>query len=335
MILYIGNNIKSKTVSATTLATLSTLLKNEGYEVKVASAIKNQCFRLLGMLWAILKYRNKISYVLIDTYSTRNFYYALATSQLCRLLRLDYIPILHGGDLPKRLDKSPKLCKIIFKNASKNIAPSEYLKSKFNEGGYKTIFIPNVLEVQNYKYLKREIKNPKLLCVRAFSRIYNPEMAVKVLHVLKDSYPEASLCMIGPEKDTSFQSCKNLVKSLNLENNIEFTGMLSKPQWHKKAEDFNVFINTTNIDNTPVSVMEAMALGLPVVSTNVGGIPYLIDNGVNGLLVEKNNVEDMVNAIVKICKNEVLAKTLTTNARSYIEQFDWRKVKVLWQKVLQ
>jgi glycosyltransferase involved in cell wall biosynthesis len=110
--------------------------------------------------------------------------------------------------------------------------------------------------------------------------------------------------------------------------------MLSKPQWHKKAEKYNVFINTSNIDNTPVSVMEAMALGLPIVSTNVGGIPFLIDGRVDGLLVEKNNVNDMVNAIIEIKNDKEMVTSLTTNARKKVEQFDWEIVKQLWHNIL-
>ena len=73
MILYLGNNLKSKQINQTTLALLSNLLKSEGYSVKTTSSLKNQFLRLLSMLWAIIKYRRKIDFVLIDTYSTKNF----------------------------------------------------------------------------------------------------------------------------------------------------------------------------------------------------------------------------------------------------------------------
>ena len=335
MILYIGNNLSSKRVNFTTTSVLSRLLRKEGYKVIITSSLKIQFFRLLSMIWSILKNRKKISYVLIDTYSTKNFYYALITSQLCRFLDLKYLPILHGGNLPNRLKRSPKLSQMIFKFSYKNVTPSNYLKTEFESKGFDTVFIPNILEIKNYKFQKRDVNSPKLLYVRAFDKIYNPELAIKALQALKTTYPQAELCMIGPEKDKSFESCKSLVKSFKLEKDVEFTGMLSKEQWYKKSEDFNIFINTTNIDNTPVSVMEAMALGLPIVSTNVGGIPFLIKDRVNGLLVERDNIEDMVNAIIDICKNEEFAKTLAINARTEVEQFDWEVVKYLWFKILQ
>ena len=214
MILYIGNNIRSKINNVTYMVTLSYLLKKEGFEVSLTSSKKKQLLRVLDMLFSILKYRNKISYILIDTYSTRNFYYVLVCSQLARVFKLKYIPILHGGNLPSRLQSNPKLCDLIFKNSYKNIAPSNYLKNAFEKKGYETLFIPNVLEIKKYHYKKRTDFNPYLLYVRAFSRLYNPKLAVSVLAKLKDTYPNAKLCMVGPDKDGSLQECENLALSL-------------------------------------------------------------------------------------------------------------------------
>jgi len=84
-----------------------------------------------------------------------------------------------------------------------------------------------------------------------------------------------------------------------------------------------------------VSVIEAMALGLPVVSTNVGGVPYLIENGVNGCLIEKDNVEDMFHSLSSILDNQTFAETLYRNARKKAETFGWENVKPLWLKVLE
>ncbi len=233
-----------------------------------------------------------------------------------------------------RLDNSSMLSRLIFSNSHQNIAPSNYLTEEFSARGYSTIFIPNVLEIKDYKFLEREIVSPKLLYVRAFSKIYNPELAIKVLDMLLETYPNALLCMVGPEKDESFQVCKSLVKSLKLENHVEFTGMLPKQQWLKKSEEFNIFINTTNFDNTPVSVMEAMALGLPIVSTNVGGMPYLISDKKEGLLVDKNDADEMVNAVKYLIENQEFARQVAVNARHKIEQFNWEQVKKLWFNVL-
>jgi len=316
------------------MVTLSTLLKGEGYELLMTSSKKNQLLRILDMLLNIVTYRKKISCILIDTYSTRNFYYALACSQLARVLRLKYIPILHGGNLPSRLKNSAKFCDLIFKYSYRNIAPSNYLKDAFEKKGYETMFIPNVLEINSYKFKKRMEFAPRLLYVRAFDKIYNPHMAVHVLSELLKIYPLAKLCMVGPDKDGSLQECIALAKLLGVDASIEFTGMLSKSKWHKLSEEFDIFINTTNLDNTPVSVMEAMALGLPVVSTNVGGIPYLINDNVTGILVSSNDIGGMTFAIDNIIIHTESTQQLTLNARKKIESFDWSTVKQSWIDIL-
>ena len=149
---------------------------------------------------------------------------------------------------------------------------------------------------------------------------------------MKLTFPEVKLCMVGPDKDGSIKQVKELVTNYNLEENIVFTGVLPKEEWHKRSTEFDIFINTTNVDNTPVSVMEAMALGLPIVSTNVGGLPYLINNTVDGILVEKNNPEQMANAIISLIQDNNL--DMAFNARKKVESFAWREVRKEWIKIL-
>ena len=332
-ILYIGNKLSEKGKTESTIDTLEADLKSLGFQVNSVSSYKSIIFRFLDMLWAVFKHRRTVDYVLIDTYSTLNFYYAYFVSQLCRCFKLNYIPILHGGELPKRLLKSPKLSKAIFKHAFKNVAPSLYLKSNFEANNFNNVvYIPNSIKIEDYKFQKKTYESIKLLWVRSFSEIYNPSLAIHILKALKNENIDAELCMIGPEKDGSLESTKSLAKSLNVE--VEFTGLLSKNDWHKKAEGFNVFINTTTIDNTPVSVIEAMALGLPVVSTNVGGMPFLVENNKDGVLVESNNIEAFVYAIIQLSANTNDAQKMASRARQKVEGYAWDKVKQQWHNLL-
>jgi len=155
-ILYIGNNLTGKTKYNSTIVVLSSLLRAEGFSVTISSDKTNKLYRLLDMCFTLMKHRNKIDYVLIDTFSTINFYYALMISQIARVFSLKYIPILHGGNLPERLERNQFLSDLIFKNSYKNVAPSNYLKSAFESKGYKTMFIPNILEIENYKFKNRK-----------------------------------------------------------------------------------------------------------------------------------------------------------------------------------
>ncbi|MDO5981682.1 glycosyltransferase family 4 protein [Flavivirga spongiicola] len=331
-LLYIGNQFNNKG-NQSSIDILGLLFRGEGYKVFSASKKKNIVLRLCHMLWTCFKYKRKVDVVLIDTYSTLNFYYAFFVSQLCRLLKLRYIPILHGGNLPERLKKSPGLSKAIFNHAYKNVAPSEYMKSNFEDLGYLNIVcIPNSITLNNYTFQERPFDKVKLLWVRSLSKIYNPILAIKVLKALKDLNMNAELCMVGPDSDGSMQKVIDYAKELKVE--VTFTGKLSKEEWIEKSKDYNIFINTTNFDNMPVSVIEAMALGLPIISTNVGGMPFLIEDGHTGILVEPDSVKAFIKAIKKLLNSPKESSIMALNARKTAEQLDWNVVKNQWFQVL-
>lgn len=317
------------------MAALTKLLQEEGHAVKCASDKTNKIFRLWVMCYTIIKHRKTTDLVLIDTFSTSNFYYALVTSQLARILSLKYIPILHGGNLPKRLKHSEHFSALIFKYAELNVSPSLYLVHEFKKYNYNTVYIPNSIPIAEIPFKLRTVFEPKLLWVRAFDKIYNPAMAVKVLALLKETYKNASLCMVGPDKDGSLNQVKALAKQLGVAESVTFTGVLPKEQWHQLSENCDIFINTTNIDNMPVSIIEAMALGLPIVSTNAGGLPYLIESGVDGLLIPEKDERKMTEAIIKLLNNPSMAEEIGINAREKAEKFDENWVKTQWQKLLE
>jgi len=331
-LLYIGNNLSITGKTETTIDTLSKLLRLEGFTVFVLSNKQNKFLRLLDILFGIVKYSKKVDYVLIDTYSTSNFYYAYLSSLVCQILNLKYLPILHGGNLPNRLKSSPKLSKTIFKKSFKNVAPSNYIKTEFEKQGYTNIIcIPNTIEIEKYFFKHRDLRIVKLLWVRSFSEIYNPLLAVKILKNLQDENINASLCMVGPDSDGSLQKTKDYANTLGVD--VVFTGKLSKAEWILLSQDYTVFINTTNVDNMPVSVIEAMALGLPVVSTNVGGLPFLIAHEEDGILVNPNREDEFVEAIKKLQSHPENTYKMILNARNKVEDYNWNIVKKLWISV--
>ncbi|WP_322549118.1 glycosyltransferase family 4 protein [Flavobacterium psychraquaticum] len=332
-ILYLGNQLAKHGYNKTTIETLGPALEEEGYTVYYRSDKKAFLFRLLDMVKAIIHYSNKIDYILIDTYSTKAFWFAFIGSQFAHVLKVKYIPILHGGNLPNRLKRNPFLSRLLFKYAYKNVAPSGYLKHEFEKAGFKNVIhVPNAIEIQKYAFKPRTELAPKLLWVRAFATIYNPKMAVDVLVALQQSFPNASLTMVGPDKDGSLHATKNYAISKGVE--VTFTGQLSQENWCKLAAAHDIFINTTHFDNTPISVMEAMALGLAVVSTNVGGIPYLVTDEVDALLVNENDALEMTQSIIRLLTKPAVAVSLTQNASVRIKQLDWNLVKQQWMQIL-
>lgn len=332
-ILYIGNMFSRQHRGVTVIEILGPCLE-ERYEVHYASARRSRLMRLAEMLGTIIALRHRVSVVLIDTYSTLSFLYALIAARLCRLFSIPYIPILHGGNLPSRLERSPRASADLFHHAHINVAPSAYLQRAFRRRDYPVIRIPNIIALDDCPFRRRDACRPRLLYVRGFAAVYNPLMAVRVLAQLLTHYPDADLCMIGPDRDGMLEAAKGLAARLGCADRITFTGQLDKRDWHHRSEDYDILVNTPDFDNMPVSVIEAMALGLPVVSTNPGGIPDLIEDGTDGLLVPCGDAQTMAERIGYLVENPDVAVALADNARRKAELFDWRVVKSLWFELL-
>jgi glycosyltransferase involved in cell wall biosynthesis len=334
MIVYVGNMLSKHGSSINFMELLVPKIESR-YPVLAASSKKNKILRLFDMLRVVYVNRSSCQVVFIDTYSTSAFVYAFLVSRLCLYLSIPYVPILHGGNLPNRFIRDQSRVKSFLKEARHIVSPSLYLQDFFSKQGFEVNFIPNFIELDKYAFLKREKVRPKLLWVRAFHSVYNPTLAIETLRLLLVKYPEAELCMVGSSKDDSFHAVASLIQEYKIEKQVRLTGILSKAEWIRLSVEYDIFINTTTIDNMPISVIEAMALGLPVVSTNVGGIPFLIAQQQEGLLVPSGDAEEMKSSIVKLIEQPSFAAELAQHARKKVAAFDWEVVQSKWFDLIQ
>lgn len=332
-ILYLGNSLSKHGFTPTSVETLGERLK-ENYIVVQGSHIRFPLFRLLHMWSLMLRHRDS-KLVIIDTYSSRGFWFAYTSGIIAWIIGMKYIPILRGGDLPVRAQSSPVLLKGYLTRASEVVCPSNYLFEKmllFFSRNYR--IIPNYIEIEKYPFELKQIRNKiRLLWVRSFHTVYNPQLAIRIVKILNDQGIDVKLCMIGPEKDGSLSLTQRYAAEMGVENLVSFPGRLSKAEWIEYSKGYNIFINTTNVDNTPVSVIEAMALGFPVISTNVGGVPYLVTDKLNGILVDNNSEQGFVNAIVSLMADPELTTALSISARQKAENLDWAIIKKEWEKL--
>ncbi len=333
-ILIVGNFLSKKVGLRTTCEDFARLLIKSGWSVIQTSRKASRISRVLDMVVTTWKYRTDYDFACIDTYSGLAFIWAELVCYALRIFKKPVILILHGGNLPQFAKRWPKRVKRLMDNASVVTSPSGYLQSKLHSYREDIIMIPNPLEINQYPYHAREDVNPCLIWMRAFHHIYNPELAPQVIASLIPSFPEIRLFMIGPDKgDGSLQSTQQIVKDLDITNHCIFPGPIPKNEVPNWLNNGDIFINTTNIDNTPVSLLEAMACGLCVVSTNVGGIPYLLEDKQDALLVAPNDFQAMSDAIKQILTYHNLAYQLSVAGRKKAEGFDWKKVLPLWEEV--
>lgn len=126
---------------------------------------------------------------------------------------------------------------------------------------------------------------------------------------------------------------EELISNLKLTNKIELPGYLNNQQKNDYGRDYDIYVCTNRIDNAPVSIIEMMTLGLPVVSVNTGGLPYFIKNGDNGILVNLDDDIAMANAIVSVIESPNFGKQLVANAKKYAAQFAETPVISKWEEV--
>lgn len=335
-IVYLGNQLLQKGLNPTSIDTLGSKLE-ELFDVEKASSRNSFFSRIIDMWQTVFKNRKDCQVVLIDTYSTLAFHFAWTSGYLCKLLGIPYIPILHGGNLGDRMKQSPYLFQRYLKNAFQVVSPSYFLKEALENPSQVSIqVIPNLLEIEKYPFsVPVNQGNLVLIWLRAFADIYRPENAIKVVDFLKKrGHEDVQLFMIGPDKDGTMEPCQKLVKKLGLERNVQFMGRMKREDWIPIARKGNIFINTTSVDNMPVSLLEMMALGIPIVSTSVGGIPYVIKDGENGMLVKVDDIESMGNTILNLWNDPRKQYSISIKGRQTAESCAWSHVKESWGELI-
>ncbi len=305
------------------------LFAAEGAQVTSASSKKNRLWRLLDIAASIIANRNRIDICVLEVYSGLYMILAEVATRLCKLFGLKLIGVLHGGRLPDFAQRYPRWTRSVLARADILVAPSPFLCREMGNGEFDLRVIPNVVDLANYEFKPRKKIAPKLIWMRSFHSIYNPLMALRVFAELLKRFPEARLVMAGVDKGLEAEA-RELAGDLGIAHRVTFPGFLAGEVKSRAFAEADIFINTNRIDNMPVAIIEACAAGLPVVATNVGGIPHLLTDGHEALLVPSDNAEEMAEAIERLLRDPDLTERLSTNGRTLAEMSSWPTVKREW-----
>jgi glycosyltransferase involved in cell wall biosynthesis len=333
-IVYFGNKQELKKNTKTVMETLIPLW-SEFCEIKSYSSYSNKALKILDFVFHFFKDGLKAHKIVIDVFSTSAFYFAFILSFLSIVFNKKYILFLHGGNLPNRQKQNPKLVSYIFSRAYKIVVPSNYLKSYFEEKGFQVEYIPNSIELSLYPFKERKMCQPNLLAIRGFGKPYNPLMTLKAVMNLVKEIPTIQLCMLGNASDFYYQEVIDFIEKNNLKNHVTILPKMPQAQWISLSTQYDIMVSNPVIDNTPLSIIEGMALGMCVISTNVGGVSFLATHRNNALLVENNDDENLSKQIIELYKNSSIANSISKNARLKAEEFNWEIIKNSWIKILQ
>jgi L-malate glycosyltransferase len=310
---------------------LSELFTRAGYPVVSASANLNRYARLIEIVQTLIEIRNKVDILIIEVYGGPSFVVEDIASCLGRRFNQRVIMWLHGGAMPAFISRYPRWTRRVLSRANLIVAPSTYLARTMELHGFESFVIPNVIDLAAYNHKQRRLLKPRLFWMRSFHPIYNPELALRAFARVRHSFREARLVMAGTDKGSESDT-RQLAQKLGLTDAVEFTGFLDMEEKARVGKDCDIFLNTSRIDNMPVALVEACALGLPIVSTAVGGVPDILANRQTGLLVADNCEVEMAGAVQELLEDPELAERLSTNGRNIAERSSWNMVRPQWEE---
>lgn len=314
--------------------TLAALLDADGWPTLLTSTRRRPLARLRDTYTTLRRWRGQVDAVVALVYSGPGFAFADLAGRLTRRrLKVPLVLWLHGGNLPDFAVRHPRWTRAVLGRADRLVAPSGFLAEAFRDLGPPVHVIPNPLSLIDYPYRLRERATPKLLWMRTFHPIYQPLMAVEVLHRLRQTHPDATLTMAGQDRGQQ-AATQARAQALGLGDAVSFAGFLDPAAKQEAFARHDIFLNTNRIDNAPVSVVEAGAFGLPVVTTNVGGLRHLVRDGESALLVDPDDTPGMARAVARLLDDDALTAGLSRAGRALAASCDGPRVCRSWQALL-
>lgn len=269
----------------------------------------------------------------IHVFSASFMSFLLAPAPAILVSKLFRKPVLlnyRSGFLETHLRSSPRAAIALLKRCDLVVTPSRYLGEVFKKFGIESRHVFNFVETDIFRYRKRERFQPKFLSNRSFEDLYNVECTIRAFSLIQRELPEASLTVAGG--GSLEKELKELAMELGLVN-VEFTGQVSQAEMAELYDRCDIYLNSPEVDNMPSSILEAFASGTAVVSTDAGGIPYIVEHERNGLLVGCGDYGALSTQALRLLRDPGLAQSLTASAFSDLERYSWEPIRDEWLKL--
>jgi phenylacetate-CoA ligase len=200
------------------------------------------------------------------------------------------------------------------------IVPSEFLQRTFGRHGLAAEVVPNIIDIEAFPYQSRRSFRPKLIVTRHLEPLYNVECILRAFRIVKGKFSDAELSIVGTGSEE--RRLQRLCSEWKLQG-VAFNGHIAPAKLPAFYAAHDIFVNSSNADNFPGALVEAACSGLPIVTTCAGGIPDMVRDHENGLLVGLNDDEELAAAVIELLDNPDMARRLAEGARTWAEQFSW------------
>jgi glycosyltransferase involved in cell wall biosynthesis len=246
-----------------------------------------------------------------------------------RLLRKPVVMNYRSGEAPDHLARSA-VARLVLSRTHANVVPSGFLARVFSTFGLRARVIHNVVSADEFRYRERDPLRPRLLSTRNLEPLYNVACTLRAFRLVQERHPDATLTIVGGGSEE--ESLRRLAASLGLRG-VRFAGRVAPAEMARYYGAGDIYVQTPNIDNMPGSVLEAFASGLPVVSTDAGGVPAILTHDVHGLLAPVDDHAAVAAHVLRLLEEPALVARLTAAALRSCEAYSWTKVRTDWVAV--
>ncbi len=251
-----------------------------------------------------------------------------------KLLKIPYVVYGRGLDVYHPEWYVKLTAKAVLKNAGAAIALTEDMEEIMNDMYNRDIvLVPNGIDLVEDSARQREAENhsKRVLFVGRLHSVKGIQYLLGAMYIVHRELPEVKLTLVGDGEDR--ERLEHMTDFLGIKECVEFVGRVPHERIRYYMVHADVLVLPSLSEGFPVTILEAMASGLPVIATRVGGVPEIIENNVNGYLVETENQGKIAEALLKLLRDEQLRKCISGNNREKAERYQWDKVAATLEEI--
>ncbi len=310
-------------------ATVSTVQVNAPYRPLWAARVRvlRSGFRLVPYLADLWRTAGHVD--IFHVMANSGWSWHLFAAPAVWVARVRGVPVVvnyRGGEAAEFLQRDGLLVRFTMRQTRALVVPSGFLQDVFAQFGMSANIVPNIVDLSRFQpRVSVRTGSPHLVVARNLEPLYDNLTAIRAFQKVKSSIPQARLSIAGsgPEE----QSLRRSVQDMGLADAVQFTGRLEPDAMAELYRSADILLNPSLADNMPNSVLEAWASGVPVVSTNVGGVPYLARDGVTASLVPPADPVAMARASLALLSDKTLWQQRAQAGLDEARRYTWLSVR--------
>ncbi|HEY6247766.1 MAG TPA: glycosyltransferase family 4 protein [Pyrinomonadaceae bacterium] len=293
-------------------------------KIKYARTIVTSIAYVLTLLLRVLKYD------VIHVFSASYFSFVIAPTPAILIARLYGRKVLlnyHSGEAEDHLRRWRRTAIPTIRLADVVVVPSEYLVEVFAKFGLTAHSINNLINTSHFPFRDRVPLRPVFLSNRNLESHYGVDIVLRAFAIIQERISEATLTVVGDGSQR--QALESLALELGLQHTL-FRGRVEPSTIARYYDEADIYINGSEIDNQPLSLLEAFACGIPIVTTDAGGIPTIISDGETGMLVPRGDFAQLAERAIRLLNDPELARHLIEQGSRECRKYSWDVVRDAW-----